>query len=322
MVCVSISNGRPEKAQSTIAVIAYGTSPGSRNSTRAASHTATSSSSTAGVKVRSLVHSATAVSRKPATSASPKPKSISCPCHSSGGSELAGSRPRCRKVVQSSGPALAKPEAHRNSGRNGCCNSGVTCDTGAGLETVLMRCCPGRAVEFWQWRASRREYFFQVGKIGFVQAQGLARIVTDFRHCLAVAARHLDDHVRRREAQVVAQVRADAETHADAAMEVLEDAQGLVHVERIGEYQRLAERVHAHLVVMRQQLFAASEGVAGILAHAVEELAEIQVEIPQEGVDADHVAQRDAEVAAVFLRPGLQRRSGSTFAWLARSPTP
>jgi hypothetical protein len=44
------------------------------------------------------------------------------------------------------------------------------------------------------------------------------------------------------------------------------------------------------------------------MAQPVEELGEIQVEVPQEGVHADHVGQRNAQVAAVFLHPGFQRR--------------
>lgn len=39
----------------------------------------------------------------------------------------------------------------------------------------------------------------------------------------------------------------------------------------------------------------------------MKELGEIQVEVAQEGVHADHVGQRGAEVAAVFLHPVFQR---------------
>jgi hypothetical protein len=46
--------------------------------------------------------------------------------------------------------------------------------------------------------------------------------------------------------------------------------------------------------------------VARIVPRAVEQLAEIHVEVAQEGVHAVHVGQRDAQVAPVFLRPLLE----------------
>ncbi|MNM73673.1 hypothetical protein D3C81_854100 [compost metagenome] len=44
------------------------------------------------------------------------------------------------------------------------------------------------------------------------------------------------------------------------------------------------------------------------MAHAVEQLAEIHVEVAQERIQPDHVGQRDAEVAAVLARPRFQCR--------------
>jgi hypothetical protein len=63
--------------------------------------------------------------------------------------------------------------------------------------------------------------------------------------------------------------------------------------------QRLAAVVLDHA-------FAPDEGVAGIVPRAVEQLAEIHVEVAQEGVHAVHVRQGDAQVAPVFLRPLLE----------------
>ena len=75
------------------------------------------------------------------------------------------------------------------------------------------------------------------------------------------------------------------------------------HVELVGEDQRLGARVDALPPVVRDQLLAPVERIARVVARAVEELAEVHVEIAQEGVHAVGVGERDAEVAAVFLRP-------------------
>ena len=79
------------------------------------------------------------------------------------------------------------------------------------------------------------------------------------------------------------------------------------HVEAVGEHHRLAARIDAHLVVVRDQLLAPFERVAGIVADAVEELAEEEVEVAQERVHPADVGQRDPEVAAVFARPHVER---------------
>ena len=47
--------------------------------------------------------------------------------------------------------------------------------------------------------------------------------------------------------------------------------------------------------------------IAAIVAQAVEKFGEIQVEVTQEGIHADHVGQGDAEVAAIFVYPAFQR---------------
>jgi hypothetical protein len=46
--------------------------------------------------------------------------------------------------------------------------------------------------------------------------------------------------------------------------------------------------------------------VARVVARAVEQLAEVHVEVAQEGVHAVHVRQRDPQVAPVLLRPLLE----------------
>eukprot|EP00952_Eustigmatos_sp_NYUAD-ZCMA_P009381 38788-Eustigmatos_ZCMA.PRE.1 len=60
---------------------------------------------------------------------------------------------------------------------------------------------------------------------------------------------------------------------------------------------------------MLEHAFAPFERVARIMAHAIEELAEKHVEIAQEGIKTIGIRQRDAEVAAIFLGPGFQRKN-------------
>ena len=47
--------------------------------------------------------------------------------------------------------------------------------------------------------------------------------------------------------------------------------------------------------------------IAAIVAQAVKEFGEVQIEVAQEGIHADHVGQGDTEVAAVFVYPAFQR---------------
>ena len=92
-----------------------------------------------------------------------------------------------------------------------------------------------------------------------------------------------------------------------AAAEILEQPDRERHVEAVGEHHRLRARVDAHLLVVRDQLLAPLERVARIVAHAVEQLAEEEIEVAQEGVHAADVRQRDPEVAAILARPHVER---------------
>jgi hypothetical protein len=151
------------------------------------------------------------------------------------------------------------------------------------------------------------EHLAQVGDEGLVGAQTLARAVRQLGHRLAVAARQLHDDVQRRELGVVGELGADAEAGLHAVGEMAVQVQRLGHRQRVREHQALGARVDAQLGVMGQRLFAPLDRIAGIVAQAVEQLGEIQVEVAQEGVHADHVGERRAEVAAVFLHPVFQR---------------
>ncbi len=126
------------------------------------------------------------------------------------------------------------------------------------------------------------------------------------RDRLAVAADHLDDDLQRREAEVVGQVGADAEREPRAVAEAPVELDRERHVQAVGEDQRLGAGIDAVLLVVADQPLAPVERIAGVVACAVEELAEIQVEVAQERVDAVDVGQRDAEVAAVLARPHLE----------------
>ena len=57
---------------------------------------------------------------------------------------------------------------------------------------------------------------------------------------------------------------------------------------------------------MRDQLLAPLEGVARVVPRAIEELAEVHVEVAQEGVRAVGVGDRDAEIASVLLGPDVE----------------
>ncbi|KAF4530733.1 hypothetical protein B566_EDAN018762, partial [Ephemera danica] len=122
----------------------------------------------------------------------------------------------------------------------------------------------------------------------------------------AALMRQLHDDVQRPQAHVVGELRADAEAQLRAVTEMAVKVQGLVDAQAVAEHQALGVRVDAQPGVMRQRLFAPGNGVAAVVAQAVEELGEVQIEVGQEGVHAHHIGQCDAEVPAVFLYPGLQ----------------
>ncbi len=68
----------------------------------------------------------------------------------------------------------------------------------------------------------------------------------------------------------------------------------------------LGPRVDPVRLQVGEDPFAPFERVARIVAHAVEQLAEVQVEVAQERIKADHVGQRHAQVAPILARPGVE----------------
>src|SRR5690606_11822428 len=58
---------------------------------------------------------------------------------------------------------------------------------------------------------------------------------------------------------------------------------------------------------MLEQSLAPNERIAGIMTRAIEELAEIHIEVAQKGFETIHIRERDAEVAAILASPGFER---------------
>ena len=88
-------------------------------------------------------------------------------------------------------------------------------------------------------------------------------------------------------------------------------------VEAVGEHQALGVRVDAQPGVVRERLLAPLDRIARVVAQAVEQLGEVEVEIGQEGVHADHVGQRDPRSP----RYSCTQSSSAAF-WKSRSRTP
>ena len=143
----------------------------------------------------------------------------------------------------------------------------------------------------------------QVGEEGLVFAQGFAGRVGDFGDGLAVARDQFHDDVERREGGVVGQRGADAEAGVDAASEVVVERQRLGDGKAVGKHQMFGVRVDAQAAVVFDGFFAPRNRVARVVAQAVEEFGEIEVEIAQKGVHADDIGERNAQIAPVFLHP-------------------
>src|SRR5687767_10047210 len=149
----------------------------------------------------------------------------------------------------------------------------------------------------------------QVAQVAGIFADGLARRVRHLGHRLAVALGHLEHDVDRLVAKVVGEVGADAERGARATLEAPRDLDRERHGKLVGEDERLGPRVDPVPAVVLDHLLAPIERVARIVARAVEELAEEHVEIPEERFQAVGIRDRDAEVAAIFLRPLVEGES-------------
>jgi hypothetical protein len=151
------------------------------------------------------------------------------------------------------------------------------------------------------------EHLTQVRDISNVGALRLSRLVRQLGHRLAVAAHELHDDIDRRERRVVGQLGADAEARHHAVGEMAVQVQSLGDGQRVREHEALGARIDAQARVMGQRFFAPHDRIARVVAQAVEQLGEIQVEVGQERVHANDIGQRRTQVAPVFLHPVLER---------------
>lgn len=58
---------------------------------------------------------------------------------------------------------------------------------------------------------------------------------------------------------------------------------------------------------MRDDGFAPRDGLAAVVSCAVEEFAEIHIEVAHEGLETRDVGKCDTQVAAILIRPLLER---------------
>ena len=143
----------------------------------------------------------------------------------------------------------------------------------------------------------------QIPHIAFIFTHALFGRIGDLCHGLAIALRHLDDHVERFWSAVIHQVGADTETEPHAAIEAAPEFEHARDVETVGEDQKLGSRITLIPAPVLDHLFAPEEGVSGIMTGAVKELAEIHVEVFKEGLHAVDVRKRNPQVAAIFFGP-------------------
>src|SRR5690606_31672950 len=103
-------------------------------------------------------------------------------------------------------------------------------------------------------------------------------------------------------------IRANAKRQLAATMEALKQLDRLGHCQPVAEDQHLAQRVDLVGLVMRNQALAPVKGVTAVMARTIKELAEIQIEVTQEGAHAVHVRQRNAQVTTILTCPGLKAK--------------
>ncbi len=97
----------------------------------------------------------------------------------------------------------------------------------------------------------------------------------------------------------------------NATAQRTENLQGLGQRQAVGEHQGFAHRLDTQLVVVSDGFFRPLHRVTGVVAQAVEQLGEVQVEVAEERVGGDAIGQGDAQQATVFAAPSNRgRRSG------------
>src|SRR3989338_3597083 len=159
-------------------------------------------------------------------------------------------------------------------------------------------------------RLSDAEDMSEVGHEIVVVALGLAWGVGNLRHRLTVAGGHFNHDAHRLDTgNIAGQVGADAETEVDPFMQGPVERQGVRQGQAVGEHQGLAHGVDAELLIVGDGFLRPDQRVAGVVAQAVEQLGEVQVEVAQEGIHGDAVGQGDPQQATVLAHPAVQRRA-------------
>ena len=90
-------------------------------------------------------------------------------------------------------------------------------------------------------------------------------------------------------AHVVGEVGTDTEAGFESVFEILVQRPRAFDVQTVGEGQHFGAAVDFEFFVVGVRFIAPYIGVAAVVTQTVEELGEIEVEVAQEGVHADHV---------------------------------
>lgn len=139
-----------------------------------------------------------------------------------------------------------------------------------------------------------------------ILAHALSGGVGNLGHGLAVDLRELHNDVERRDSgEVVREVRADAERGFGPSIEMVEDVNGLVHGEAIRKDELLRAGIDVQGLVVLDHLVTPHEGIARVVADAIVELGEVEVEVTEEGIDAERIGQCIAKVSAILVNPCL-----------------
>ena len=112
----------------------------------------------------------------------------------------------------------------------------------------------------------------------------------------------------RKIAQVIGQIGANAKGQLAAAAKLLVQLDRAGNGQAVTEDQRFCFRVHTVFGVMRQHALTPLKRIAAVVPRAIKQLAKVQVKVAQKSTHAVHIRQRNAQVAAVFLGPGVKAK--------------
>lgn len=116
------------------------------------------------------------------------------------------------------------------------------------------------------WGGRYLKHVSQIGDEIRVLAVGLARFIADLGNGLAIAGSHFKHDAHGLDTgNVASQVGADAETDIDPTAQRPEDLQRSRQRQAVGEYQGLAHRLDAQLVVVGDSFFSPGNRVAGVV---------------------------------------------------------